>query len=240
MFTPEHFIWIGLCAAFIAVMTVLSIKKNFSLKTAGYIMTAICAVSEISKIMSDMEPSSTMGMHLDPKSLPFHLCSLMIFAVLYITFGKEGRAKGHIINFLSVMGALGSFFAILIPTNGTDFTSLPAYQCFVYHAGLLWFALYLVISGRAKLGTAKSLAINIGLLLICTVSMLYINGMLSAYDTNFFYLTRPPMENLPYLNLSHGWYAYFLRLAALGAVLIVLFHLPFIIRHRRAAHSKTR
>lgn len=239
MFTPEHFIWIGLCAAFIAVMTVISVKKKFSLKAAGYIMTAICAVSEISKIMSDMESSSGGGMHLDPKSLPFHLCSLMIFAVLYITFGNNGRVKSVIINFLAVMGSLGSFFAILIPTNGTDFSTLPAYQCFVYHAGLLWFALYLIFSGRAKLGTAKSLSLNIGLLLICTIAMLYINGMLSVYDTNFFYLTRPPMENLPYLNLSHGWYAYFLRLAALGAVLIALFHLPFIIR-RRTKPSETR
>ena len=63
--------------------------------------------------------------------------------------------------------------------------------------------------------------------------MLYVNGALSAYDTNFFYLTRPPMENLPVLNLDKGWYVYLLRLVSLGVVLISLFHLPFILASER-------
>ena len=82
MFTSEHFLWIGLCAAFVCAMTILSVRRHFSLKLAGSIMTGICAVSEISKIMSDMLPSTEGGMHLDPGSLPFQLCSLMIFVVL--------------------------------------------------------------------------------------------------------------------------------------------------------------
>ena len=63
--------------------------------------------------------------------------------------------------------------------------------------------------------------------------MLYVNGALSAYDTNFFYLTRPPMANLPVLNLDKGWYVYLLRLVSLGVVLISLFHLPFILASER-------
>jgi uncharacterized membrane protein YwaF len=47
------------------------------------------------------------------------------------------------------------------------------------------------------------------------------------------YLVRPPMEDLPYLNLNGGWYAYFLRLVALGMAIISLFHLPFIIGERK-------
>lgn len=156
-------------------------------------------------------------MHLDPLCLPFHLCSLMIFVVLYLTFGRDGRARQVLINFISVVGTLGSVCAILIPTNGTDFTTPDAYQCFVYHAGLLWFALHLILSGRARLGSVRTLGENIGILLALTFVMLYINGALAAYDTNFFYLTRPPMENLPVLNLAAGWYAYFLRLIALAA-----------------------
>lgn len=49
------------------------------------------------------------------------------------------------------------------------------------------------------------------------------------------YLVRPPMENLPYLNLDSGWYVYLLRLMALGAALVTLFQLPFILRKRKAA-----
>lgn len=227
MFTTEHFIWIGLCAAFIIGMCVLSAAKKFSLKLSGYIMSVICVISELSKVMSEMVPSPGGGMHLDPLNLPFHLCSLMIFAVFYITFGKDGKGKQLLINFIAVMGTLGSFCAILIPTNGTDFTTSTAYQCFVYHAGLMWFSLYLIFSGQAKLGSIRSLAQNLGLLLALAFGMLYVNGALSVYDTNFFYLTRPPMEDLPYLNLDHGWYAYLLRILALGTAAISLFHLPF-------------
>ena len=232
MFTAEHFIWIALCAAFIAAMTLISRRRNWSLRRAGCVMTAICIISEVSKIMSNMQASPYGGMVLDPLSLPFHLCSLMIFAVAYITFGREGRGKQALVDFMAVMGTLGSFCAIMIPTNGTDFTQIDAYQCFVYHAGLLWFALHLILSGRARLGSVRTLGENVGILLALTFVMLYINGALAAYDTNFFYLTRPPMKNLPVLNLAAGWYAYFLRLIALAAGILVLFHLPFILRER--------
>lgn len=235
MFTLEHFLWMGLCAVLIAGLTLVSIRKKLSLHGAGCIMTGICLLSELSKILSNMLPSEGGGMHLDPGCLPFHLCSLMIFVVLYLTFGKAGGLRLLLMNFLAVAGLLGSVSAILIPTNGTDFSSLPAYQCFVYHAGLLWFALYLILSGQAQLGTLGSLAKNLALMLGLCVGMLYGNSALSTYDTNFFYLTRPPMENLPYLNLDQGWYVYFLRLLILGAGLVALLHLPFLLLHRKKA-----
>ena len=228
MFSTEHFIWIAICFVFVLTMTLVSVKKRFSLKLSGYIMCGICTVSEISKMMSDMEESSEGGMHLSPTSLPFHLCSLMIFAVFFITFGKDGKFKKIIIDFIAVMGTLGSFCAILIPTNGTDFLDIGSYQCFVYHAGLMWFSLYLVFSKKAEM-TVKSTLRNMLFLTFLSLMMIYVNGALSAYETNFFFITRPPLEGLPYLNLNHGWYAYFLKLFALGVLLISLFTAPFII-----------
>ena len=233
MFTTEHFIWIAICAVFIAAMTVIGIKNKWNLKRAGRIMMVICVLSEVSKVMSSMIESPGGGRHLDPLSLPFHLCSLIILAVVYIVFGKEGKAKRLVINFVSVMGTVGSFLAIMIPTNGTDFSEVTSYQCFVYHAGLMWFAIYLIISGEAKLNF-KSLLENTGVLVLLSFIMLYVNGALSVYDTNFFYLTRPPMENLPYLNLDKGWYVYFGRMLFLGILLMLLFHLPFMIKNRKS------
>lgn len=227
MFSGEHFIWISICIVFVLTMLFFSVKKKLSLKNVGYIMTAICAFSEISKIMSDMTESKKGGMFLDPKSLPFHLCSLMLFGVLYITFGKEGRAKKTVIDFIAVMGTLGSICAILIPTNGTNFASILSYQCFVYHAGLLWFSLHLIVSKKASLGF-NSYIRNVIILLVLVLTMIYINSALSYYNTNFMYLVRPPMDNLPFLNLNHGWYVYFMHIVTLGAVIITLFHLPFI------------
>lgn len=229
MFTFTHFIWIGICIVFVAGMLYFSKKKDISLKYASYIMTGICILSEFSKMMSDMIENPRGGMILDPNSLPFHLCSLMLFGILYITFGKEGTIKQILIDFIAVMGTLGSICAILIPTNGTDFKTIFAYQCFVYHAGLLWFSLYLIMSKRAYLGL-RTYVRNILLLLSCVLIMLYVNSVLSVYGTNFMFLVRPPMENLPFLNLNQGWYVYFFRIIGLGAIGISLFHLPFILR----------
>ena len=139
--------------------------------------------SVLAQVVLPMQANPAGGMSLDPRSLPFHLCSLMLFGVLYVTFGREGRAKQYVIDFLAVMGTLGSFFALLIPTNGTDFRTIFAYQCFVYHAGIMWFCLYLILSKRAELG-GKTLLRNLGILLGLSFLMIYINGALSAYGSD--------------------------------------------------------
>ena len=203
MFTTEHFIWIGLCASFVSGMSLFAIRKTLNLRQAGICMTLICIVSETSKILSNMVES------------------------------PEGKGKQILVNFLAAAGTLGSVCAILIPTNGTDFRTPDAYQCFVYHAGLLWFSLYLILSGQTKLGSFRALGENISVLLLFVLGALYANGALSVYDTNFLYLTRPPMEGLPFLNLDDGWYRYFLRLFALGLGCLFLFHLPFILKCRK-------
>ena len=203
MFTTEHFIWIGLCASFVSGMSLFAIRKALNLRQAGICMTLICIVSETSKILSNMVES------------------------------PEGKGKQILVNFLAAVGTLGSVCAILIPTNGTDFRTPDAYQCFVYHAGLLWFSLYLILSGQTQLGSFRALGENISVLLLFVLGALYANGALSVYDTNFLYLTRPPMEGLPFLNLDDGWYRYFLRLFVLGLGCLFLFHLPFILKCRK-------
>ena len=228
MFTLEHIIWIVLCIIFIIAMMMIAKYKNMNLKKAGLVMSIIALISEISKILSNMEESVKGGMHLDPGALPFHLCSLMIFVVIYITFAKENKFKKLLINFTSVMGVLGSFCAIMIPTNGTSFTSVLAYQCFVYHAGLLWFSLYLIVSKNATF-SFKIMLQNIVMLLILVIFNLYVNSALSVYDVNFMYLTRLPMENLPILNLDNGWYMYLLSLLLVGLLLTTIFQLPFVL-----------
>ena len=98
------------------------------LKKAGLVMCGISILSEGSKILSDMVPSTLGGMHLDPQCLPFHLCSMLLFVVFYITFSKESGKRQAAIDFTSVMGTMGSILAILIPTNGTEFNTVYPYQ----------------------------------------------------------------------------------------------------------------
>ena len=232
MFTRDHFIWLGLCALGIALGLAVADKKHISAKTAGTVMCAISVFSESCKMMTHMLPSPLGGFALDPKALPFHLCSMQIFIVFFITFAKPSPLREKVISFSVPAALLGGIMAMLIPTDGVDFRDPLAYQCFVFHAGLVWLALYFIRTRQVDMGR-KAYGRNLLILLGLAGLMIYVNGALFAYGTNFMFLTRPPMEGLPILNLNHGWYGYFLSLAVLAVVLMTLAHLPFMLSERK-------
>ncbi len=236
MFTTEHFIWIGICAVLITVMSIWSVKKKVSFRTAALIMAGISIGSELAKIFSHMEfvngENAADGMVIEAGALPFHLCSLFILAFFYLPFAKNEKFKAYLLNLIVPVSFVGATLAILMATSGTDFTQPYAYQCFVYHAGMLWFSIYLVATKRVRLGCRAWLTNAVSLLCLSLV-MIWVNGLLQTYDTNFFYVVRPPVEGLPLLNLDHGWYAYFAALIGCGFVGITLVHLPFLIAEEK-------
>lgn len=232
MFTPNHVIWLGLCALGIVLGLAAAEKKNISAKTAGTVMCAISVFSESCKMMTHMLPSPRGGFALDPNALPFHLCSMQIFIVFFITFAKPSPLREKVVSFSVPAALLWGIMAMLIPTDGVDFRDPLAYQCFIFHAGLVWLALYFIRTRQVDMGR-KAYGRNLLILLGLAGLMIYVNGALFAYGTNFMFLTRPPMEGLPILNLDHGWYGYFLSLAALAVVLMTLAHLPFMLSERK-------
>lgn len=231
MFTVNHFIWLGLCTLVIVFGLAAAEKKHIDSHTAGMVMLVICGLSETCKILTHMLPSPEGGCALDPKALPFHLCSMQIFIVFFITFAKPSPTRDRVISFSVPAALLGGIMAMLIPTDGVSFLDPLPYQCFVYHAGLVWLALYFLRTRQVDMGR-KAYVRNLLILLCLAAIGIYINGAFFAYGTNFLFLTRPPLAGLPYLNLDHGWYVYLLRLAALAVALMTLVHLPFIIKER--------
>lgn len=236
MFTTNHFIWIGICVVFIAVLTYCSVKFKFSFKTSALVMAGISLASELSKILSHMEPvdknNPSMGMVIEGSALPFHLCSILIFAYFYLPFAKEGKFKEFIKSFSVPIAIIGGTLAILMATSGTNFAKPYAYQCFIYHAGILWFALYMLITKQVKL-TLDAYKRNLITLFALVFIMIWVNGALAEFDTNFFYVVRPPAKGLPLLNLNHGWYVYLAHLMSLGFIGVSLVHLPALIKERK-------
>ena len=51
------------------------------------------------------------------------------------------------------------------------------------------------------------------------------------------FVVRPPMENLPILNLDQGWHMYFVKLILTAIVLMVAFHLPFAIYNSKKQNN---
>lgn len=228
MFTTNHFIWIAICVVFIVTLLVLSIKFKFSFKVATYIVCGISLASELCKIFTHMTETSSTGMVLEAGALPFHLCSLLIFVFLFLAFSKNENLRNKIVSFVVPVSIAGGVLAILMATSGVDFTEPYSYQCFVYHAGILWYALYLICSKQVDLGL-KAYIRNLCILMFLVVIMLWVNSALQSYDVNFFYLVRPPVKNLPLLNLNHGWYVYFITVLLCGLLLLTIIHLPSII-----------
>ncbi len=232
MFSAEHFIWMALCAVFVALLTFLSLRFKFSYRTSALIMALVAFVSELSKILSHMEfvngEDVSDGMVIEAGALPLHLCSLLVFVFLFLPFCQNQKLKAFLNSFIVPIGLIGSLTAILVATSGTDFTKITSYQCFVYHAAMIWFALYLVLTGQADLGIRAWIR-NMATLFSLAVLMIWVNGALQAYDTNFFYVVRPPADNLPLLNLDKGWFAYIGGLMLCGLVGVTAVHLPGII-----------
>ena len=239
MFSTNHFIWLGICALFIGGLLFAAVKFKFSFKVATYIVSGICIVSELSKIFTHIDDivdsdGNLVGGVLGAQYLPLHLCSILIFFILYLNICKNEARLEKIKSFIVPIALLGGTMALLIPTSGVNFLKPYAYQCFIYHAGIIWYALYLLVTKQVSLGLKSYLNNMLSLTGIMFI-MLWVNSALQVYDTNFFYLVRPPMENLPILNLDNGWFAYFISLIAVAILLFSLLHIPFIIiEHRKS------
>ena len=241
MFTLNHFIWLGLCAAFIGGLLFAALKFKFSFKLAALITAGVSLASELCKIFTHIEDvtdadGNVIGGVLDPGALPFHLCSILIFVIFYLSFAKNEKRIETAKSFLVPVAALGGTMALLIPTSGVDFAKPFAYQCFVYHSIIIWFALYLISTKQVSLNL-RSYKNNMAILVSLVFVMLWVNSILSEYGTNFFFVVKPPMEDLPVLNLNNGWFVYFLTLLTVALVLFTLFHLPFIIKDIKSAKA---
>ncbi len=247
MFGTEYFIWLAICAVSITALTVASVKLRFSFRTASIIMAAIALVCEISKIVLAMEfangKDAAGGMVIRVRSLPLHLCSLLIFAYLYFPFAKNEKLKKRLLSLAVPVGLVGATLAILMATSGTDFADPDTYKAFIYHAGMVWFSLYLILTRQAELGV-RAWGINLATLFSLSVVMIWVNGVLCDFKTNFFYVVKPPMEGLPLLNLNNGWFAYIGALMLCCVLGFTLVHLPSMIceykryRARRAEDGK--
>ena len=237
MFTTNHFIWMGICAVIIGLLLLISLKFKFSCKQASLVMALIAAGSEICKIFTHIEDAPGGGGVLEPGALPLHLCSILISLVFFCAFSKHETQVSKVASLCVPVGLWGGVLAILMATSGVNFAKPYAYQCFLYHAGLLWWALHLLLTRQVDLGLQaylRNLKVLGGMLFL----MIWVNSALSVYDTNFWFVVRPPADGLPLLNLNNGWLCYFLTLVGIGLFAITITHLPAIMKERKKANRQ--
>ena len=237
MFTTNHFIWMGICAVMIGLLLLISLKFKFSCKQASLVMALIAAGSEICKIFTHIEDAPGGGGVLEPGALPLHLCSILISLVFFCAFSKHETQVSKVASLCVPVGLWGGALAILMATSGVNFAKPYAYQCFLYHAGLLWWALHLLLTRQVDLGL-KAYLRNLKVLGGMLFLMIWVNSALSVYDTNFWFVVRPPADGLPLLNLNNGWLCYFLTLVSIGLFAITITHLPAMMKERKKANRQ--
>ena len=232
MFSLGHFIWLGIFAVLITALLLFIKKRGVSgrvvQKTVFYLTVAV----KLFHVSLSMKESPDGGMVIDQTQLAFHLCSLMVYAVIIANFIKNEKILAKLKSFMVPCMMIGATMALLIPTEGVDPEKLRVWQYMLTHAVLVFYGLYLMLIEKVDLSFDAFL--NNLKLLVCVVVLAFLmNSVLMEYETNFLFLRKPPMDGLPILNLNNGWFVYFLTLAVIACLLLFLVHLPFIRRDRK-------
>ena len=228
MFTLSHFVWLGAISATIAALLILVKKFKPSYSAVGKAVMITLIILKIFHMALSMKESEFGGFVLDQTQLSFHLCSIMIYTIIFTNFIKNKKVVDTLKSFMVPCLFIGAAMALLIPTEGVDPSVPRVWQYMLIHGMLVFYGIYLSAIEKVDL-SFKAYFNNLKLLLCVTLIGFLMNSVLEQYQTNFLFLRLPPMENLPLLNLNNGWYVYFITLAIIACVLMLLVQLPFII-----------
>ena len=228
MFSLAHIIWLLVIAIAITVLLILAKKLNVSHAVVQRIVFIVLVALKIFHLSLSMKESPFGGLIINQTQLSFHLCSIMIYSVILINVVKNEKIVKTVKSFMVPCMLIGAAMALLIPTEGVNIATPRVWQYMLIHGVLVFYGLYLALIERIDM-SFKAYLTNLKLLLLVTILAFLMNSVLEQYDTNFMFLRVPPMEGLPILNLNNGWYVYFISLAAVACLLLLLVHLPFII-----------
>lgn len=237
MFSSGHFIWLGVVALMIFAAFILIKRFKPSHRAVHKVITALLIVLKLFHLSLSMKESADGGLVINQTQLSFHLCSIQIYLVIFINFIKNEKILAKLKSFMVPCMLIGAAIALLIPTEGVDPAVPRVWQYMLIHGALVFYGLYLMLIEKVNL-SLKAYLNNLQLLLAVVAVAFVMNSVLEQYKTNFLFLRNPPMENLPVLNLNHGWYVYFLTLALIACTLVLLVQLPFIIKGLKAEKAE--
>ena len=237
MFSSGHFIWLGVVALMIFAAFILVKRFKPSHRVVHKVITALLIILKLFHLSLSMKESADGGLVINQTQLSFHLCSIQIYLVIFINFIKNEKILAKLKSFMVPCMLIGAAIALLIPTEGVDPAVPRVWQYMLIHGALVFYGLYLMLIEKVNL-SLKAYLNNLQLLLAVVAVAFVMNSVLEQHKTNFLFLRKPPMENLPILNLNHGWYVYFLTLAFIACTLVLLVQLPFIINDLKAKKTE--
>ncbi|MBQ1244533.1 MAG: YwaF family protein [Clostridia bacterium] len=151
MFSTGHFIWLGIIALFIVLFLFLSKKFKPSHDLIRRIVFFLLVPLKIFHMSLSLKESSHGGFIIDQPQLSFHLCSIMIYAVILINLIPNEKFVKTMKSFMVPCMLLGAAMALLIPTEGVDPATPRVWQYMLIHGVLVFYGLYLAIVEKVDL-----------------------------------------------------------------------------------------
>ena len=239
MLSIDHFIWIGISLFFVGILLFFSRKFKFSFKTSTWILLGIYVASEIAKIIFQFEfIDGKLSFNFNPSYLPLQLCTVTLFFVIYLAFAKNQKCiefvKSYVVEVMLIGAPLALIFGTCFNSTNTaylfaSFKDPRVYQFFIYHSGMIWYGIYLLITKQVKMGI-KPWWQSYLVLVFLILNTLWINRIFASYNTNFMFTTTPPANGIPLLNLKHGYTAYLVHYLFLVALATFILQLSSIIK----------
>lgn len=239
IFGSFHIIVLVLCIALIVCGCIF--LRNIKFNTAVNIMLLIGVVSESIKVFYYIVANeSTLNGYLPKTDLPFHLCSIQIifFAILKLT--NSEKVKNVLVSFMIPTCLIGGAGALLLPTHSARNAFIVTIQYFMYHSGIIWFAIYNLLSKDFKLSIEGYVSTLIFLFVTLFVAI-YLNSWIydgrvdangvATNSINFMYVVGPPVDGLPFLNKDHGWLVYIVHYASLAVTAVTICYIKPIINY---------
>ncbi len=232
MFGLSHFVWLGSIAVLIALALIAVRRFNFSHLGVGRAVMVVLIILKLFHMALSMKESEYGGYVINQTQLSFHLCSIMIYTVIFTNLINNKKVVDTLKSFMVPCLFIGAAMALLIPTEGTDPAVARVWQYMLIHGVLVFYGIYLAAVERVDL-SFRAYFNNLKLLACVTLVASLMNSVLEQYKVNFLFLRVPPMDNLPLLNLNNGWYVYFITLTLIACTLMLLVQLPFMLLNSR-------
>ena len=269
MFSQGHLLWIVISAALIALGLAFCLRRRPPLRRVLTVCMWAGVVSEVIKFFSasvivpmvdpvvvtgggdaalQWLPTGEYTPYLAMEHLPLELCSLYLFFMLLALVGKDGAWKKWLYAVMFASGTLGGLMGIVLAsiagdyaTTASFFTSVRAWQFFLYHAMIVTVSVYIGVSGESGLAFTDWKKALLGLAAL-DVPTFYLNSVFSSevyvqnqvvgvtHRINFFSSYVNPLG----LVLTEKWqWLVYLALRASGAAAAVI--LLYLLLKRKGA-----
>ena len=232
MFSLGHFIWLGIFVIVIVSALIILKKYQVSPVIVGKVVMVIGITFKLMHLALSMKEHSDGGMVIKQNQLDFHLCSIQVYLMIACNLIGDKEKVNKIKGFMAPTMAIGALMALLIPTEGVDPSVPRVWQYMIIHANMVFYGFYLMLVEKVYLGL-KTYKRNLISLSGFGMLGMMMNSILAEYKVNFLYLRKPPMDNLPILNLNNGYYVYIVTLVVIVILLLTLVHLPFMIKEKK-------